>query len=182
MVEVEGLKNTFPYLGNITVAGRTRKEHDINVTRLQNVLTKRNWTLNDSKTISSVSSIIILGYCVGNNIIKPDSDRLEPLQRLSTPENLNSLKRVLGLFAYNAKWILQFSERKRLKQTTKFLLDDAALRDFESLGGRVVSASGSEACVTSSMPTSAIIYDAYTSIKKKKKKKKKLKSWLVVRT
>ena len=35
-------------------------------------------------------------------------------------------------------------------------------------GGRVVSASGSETCVTSSMPTSAIIYDAYTSIKKKK--------------
>ena len=34
-------------------------------------------------------------------------------------------------------------------------------------GGRVVSASGSETCVTSSMPTSAIIYDACTSIKKK---------------
>ena len=41
----------------------------------------------------------------------------------------------------------------------------------DNMGGRVVSASGSEACVTSSMPTSAIIYDAYTSIKKKKKKK-----------
>ena len=35
---------------------------------------------------------------------------------------------------------------------------------------RVVSASGSETCVTSSMPTSAIIYDACTSIKKNKKK------------
>ena len=33
-------------------------------------------------------------------------------------------------------------------------------------GGRVVSASGSETSVWSSMPTSAIIYDAYTSIKK----------------
>ena len=42
----------------------------------------------------------------------------------------------------------------------------------------MVSASGSETSVSSSMPTSAIIYDAYTSkikikIKKKKKKKKK---------
>ena len=134
MVEVEGLKDTFPYLDNITVAGRTQKEHDSNVTRLQNALTKRNWTLNDSKTISSVSSINILGYCVGNNVIKPDPDRLEPLQRLSPPENLKSLKRVLGLFAYYAKWILQFSDKiQRLKQTRKFPLDDAALRDFESL-------------------------------------------------
>ena len=31
-------------------------------------------------------------------------------------------------------------------------------------GGRVVSASGSETSVSSSMPTSAIIYDVYTSI------------------
>ena len=40
-------------------------------------------------------------------------------------------------------------------------------------GGRVVSASGSETSVLGSTPASAIIYDAYTSIKKKKKDKKK---------
>ena len=34
----------------------------------------------------------------------------------------------------------------------------------------MVSASGSETSVSSSTPTSAIIYDAYTYIKKKKKK------------
>ena len=39
-------------------------------------------------------------------------------------------------------------------------------------GGRVVSASGSETSVSGSTPASAIIYDAYTSIKKKKKIKK----------
>ena len=38
-------------------------------------------------------------------------------------------------------------------------------------GGRVVSASGSETSVSSSMPTSAIIYDTYTSIIKEIKKK-----------
>ena len=43
-------------------------------------------------------------------------------------------------------------------------------------GGRVVSASGSKTSVSGSTPASAIIYDAYTSIKKKKKKKKKKKS------
>ena len=37
--------------------------------------------------------------------------------------------------------------------------------------GRVVSASGSETSVWSSTPTSAIIYDAYTSIKEKKIRK-----------
>ena len=40
-------------------------------------------------------------------------------------------------------------------------------------GGRVVSASDLETSVSSSTPTSAIIYDAYNSIIKKKLKKKK---------
>ena len=35
-------------------------------------------------------------------------------------------------------------------------------------GGRMVSASGSETSVSSSTPTSAIIYDAYTYMIKKK--------------
>ena len=42
-------------------------------------------------------------------------------------------------------------------------------------GGRVVSASDSETSVSSSTPTSAIIYDAYNSILKKKKKKKEIR-------
>ena len=40
-------------------------------------------------------------------------------------------------------------------------------------GGRVVSASGSETSGSRSTPTSAITYDAYTSVTKKKKRKKK---------
>ena len=49
------------------------------------------------------------------------------------------------------------------------------------VGGRVISASGSETSVSSSTPASAITYDAYTSIinnklKIIKKKKKKLHS------
>ena len=41
-------------------------------------------------------------------------------------------------------------------------------RLFLCFPGRVVSASGSETSVSSSMPTSAIIYDAYTNTKNKK--------------
>ena len=34
LVQVEGLKDTFPYLDNITVAGHTQEEHDRNVKRV----------------------------------------------------------------------------------------------------------------------------------------------------
>ena len=116
-MQVEGLKDTFPHLDNITVAGHTQEKHDRNVKRLLESLQRRNWTLNNSKTINSVSSINILGYLVGNGIIKPDPERLRPLEQLPPPTNPKSLKCLLGLFAYYAKWIKEFSEKiKRLKE------------------------------------------------------------------
>ena len=138
----ESLKDTFPYLDNITVAGRTQKEHDFNVKQLLDALQRRNWTLNDSKTIASVSSINILGYLVGNGKIKPDPERLRPLRELPPPTNSKSLKRVLGLFAYYAKWIYQFSDKiYRLKQTTSFPLDNSVLAEFENIKKEIEQAS-----------------------------------------
>ena len=49
-------------------------------------------------------------------------------------------------------------------------------------GGRVVSASGLETSVSSSTPTSAIIYDAYTSIIKNLLKKNGYPGWIICNT
>ena len=86
LVQVEFLKDTFSYLDNITVAGHTQEEHDRNVKRLLETLQRRKWTLNNNKTIGSVSSINILGYLVGNGITKPDPER--SLEQLPPPTNV----------------------------------------------------------------------------------------------
>ncbi len=104
----EDLKDTFPYLDNITVAGSTQDEHDENVKKFLEVVRKWKLTLNESKSVMSVPIINVLGYCVGDNVIKPDPDRLRPLQELPPPTNMGSLRRVQGLFAYYAKWIPGF--------------------------------------------------------------------------
>ena len=57
----------------------------------------------ESKSVISVPTINSLGYCVGNDIIKTDPDRLRPLQELPPPTTVKSLRRVLGMFAYYAK-------------------------------------------------------------------------------
>ena len=90
-VEEEGLKDTFPYLDNITVAGHDQKEHDENVQKFHEAVRCRNLTLNDSKTVESKSSINILGYCFGNGMITPDQERLLPLQEFPPPGNIRSL-------------------------------------------------------------------------------------------
>ena len=96
----EQLKDTFPYLDDITVAGSTLKEHDSYVTAFLKVVSKRNLTLNESKSALSSSTINVLGYLIGNGVVRPDPERLRPLQELPPPTNVRSQRRVLGLCAY----------------------------------------------------------------------------------
>ena len=55
-VENEKLKDIFPYLDNVTVAGRTQKKHDANLKSSLEAIRRNNFTLNDSNTVSSVDS------------------------------------------------------------------------------------------------------------------------------
>ena len=79
MVEEDGLNDTFLYLDNLTVVGKDQEVHDTNVQRFLQAVQSRNLSLNQSKTVESVKFINILGYCVGNGIIKPDPERFCPL-------------------------------------------------------------------------------------------------------
>ena len=73
------------------------------------VVKDRNLTLNHDKTVSSVKVIKVLGYEVSNGLIKPDPDRLSPLEELPPPACRKSLQRAMGMFAYYSKWIKDFS-------------------------------------------------------------------------
>ena len=72
IITEEQLRDTFPYLHDITVAGSTQEEHDSNVVAFLKVVSKRNLTLNESKSVLSSSTINILGYLIGNGMVRPD--------------------------------------------------------------------------------------------------------------
>ncbi|PFX19707.1 Retrovirus-related Pol polyprotein from transposon gypsy [Stylophora pistillata] len=133
-VEEESLKETFPYLDNITVAEHDLREHDDNVKKFREAVQRRQLTLNESKTVESKTSLNLLGYCIGNGLIAPDQERLRPLKEFPPPENSQSLKRIVGMLAYYAKWVPNFFEKIRpLSQTTTFPLDENALSAFTTL-------------------------------------------------
>ena len=141
LVEEEGLQNTFPYIDNITIAGHTQEEHDRNVSKFMEVISRRKLTLNEEKSVLSSSSINILGYLVGNGTIQPDPERLQPLQELPPPTCLKSLRRVLGMFAYYAKWIPNFSDKiQPLQNVESFPLTPQAHKVFGELKKELLKA------------------------------------------
>ena len=130
----EGLKDTFPYLDNVTVAGVVQADHDRNLAAFLEMTKQRNRTLNASKSIHSVPVIDILGYRISHNSIKPDPERLRPLQEYPPPSNVSSLRRALGMFAYYPRRIPQFSDKIRsLPKSLSFPLDQKALASFNTL-------------------------------------------------
>ena len=69
---------------------------------------KFNITYNESKCLYSVSRMFALGHVIEDGTIKPDPDRLRPLQELPLPINGKELKRVIDMFSYYSQYTLSF--------------------------------------------------------------------------
>jgi len=79
-------------------------------------------------------NIQILGNVVGNWIFKSDPERLRAVNEFPPPTCFKSLRRVLGMFAYDVKWIERFAGKVLLLTTAeKFPSAGDSLTVFKSL-------------------------------------------------
>lgn len=123
-----GCKGTYAYLDNITVCGKTKEEHDLNLEKFLSVARESNLTFNDGKCVYSTTSIDLLGYRIEKGSLRPDPERVKPLMDLPVPVDSKSLQRIIGLFAYYAQWIPQYSDKIRpLIQIKKFPIGEEAI-------------------------------------------------------
>ena len=84
----------------------------------------------------------LLGYNISYGEIKPDQNRLQALLDLSPPTNANELKRVVGLFAYYARWIENFSKKAAPLMNCKTCpLTDEGFKSFIQLKKDLANAS-----------------------------------------
>ena len=132
IVAKENLSDVYVYVDNITIGGMTKEQHDKNLTEFLAAAAKYNLKFNESKTVSGVTSIKLLGYLVSHNSIKPDPDRIQPLLDMPVPCNEKALKSVLGLFSHYSKWVKNFSEKIHpLSHAISFPLNDKQKEAFQ---------------------------------------------------
>ena len=141
IIAAEHLSGVYVYVDNITIVGMTKEEHDKNLAEFLTAAAKYNLEFNDSKTVSGVTSIKLLGYLVSHNSIKPDPDRMQPLLGMPAPNNDKSLKSVLGLFAHYSRWVKNFSDKIHpLSHVTSFPLNDKQIKAFQLLKSEIAKA------------------------------------------
>ncbi|CAI9729600.1 Hypothetical predicted protein [Octopus vulgaris] len=89
--------------------------------------------MNENKCVYS-TTLDFLGYRISHNTLSPDLERLAPLFNLPTPTDQKSLKHIVGMFSYYAKWISKFSDKiYLLNNLSKFPLNSQQVKAFESL-------------------------------------------------
>ncbi|KAL0859991.1 hypothetical protein ABMA27_010306 [Loxostege sticticalis] len=123
------------------------------------------WIIRKIGSPKHVCSINILGYNIHNHIIKPDSERLQPLINLPPPCDVPTLSRTLGMFAHYSNWIPNFSERiQSLSKTATFPLTIQQMECFNSLKNDI--AKSSIYAIDENLPFTKEAYAIVESLKK----------------
>jgi hypothetical protein len=133
-INEEKFDGTFAYLDDVTICGMTQEEHDTNLKHFLEAAERKNVVYNEDKCVFSTTKLHILGYVVENGKMGPDPERLRPLRDLPVPDDMKSLRRIIGLFAYYSCWIQNYSNKIRpLSATKTFPISQEAKAAFQQL-------------------------------------------------
>ena len=110
-VRRHNLKRTHPYLDDVIIGGRSEEEHQENLKNFLETAKIEGLTLNKAKCVFGCKTVPMLGHYVGAGSKRPDPSGIKTLMDFPIPENSSQLKRLLGFFGYNEKWIADYSNK-----------------------------------------------------------------------
>ena len=137
IIRKANLSKTYAYLDDVIICGITKEEHDLNLNSFMSAIKESNMTLNMDKSQFCLKSMPLLSYIIENKTKRPNPERTQALKDIPVPTDSAQLQRTLGLFAYNAKWVPNYSNKIQplldsLKQHA-FPLDDSALNSLSTI-------------------------------------------------
>ena len=87
IIKRNNCKGTFAYLDNITICGKTKKEHNPNLQQFLEAAAKHNLTFNKNKCIYLSDCISLLGYQIYDRTLRPDPERVKTLLDIPVPKS-----------------------------------------------------------------------------------------------
>ncbi|KAL6483813.1 hypothetical protein MHYP_G00086850 [Metynnis hypsauchen] len=110
MVEtLEGLQGVSVYMDDIIIHGKDMTEHDERLQRVLERLESAGLKLNAEKCVLRQRKLHFLGQVIDADGVQPDPAKVLAINNFLPPENVQELKRVLGLVNYLGKYILNLA-------------------------------------------------------------------------
>ncbi|UYV61908.1 K02A2.6-like [Cordylochernes scorpioides] len=101
--------NTVIYLDDIFIGSKDEQEHYRILEMIFDKLKELNFTLNKEKCLFLKKDICFLGHIINEDGVRPDSKKLEALERCKKPFDKTSLKSFLGMLSFYSKYIPNMS-------------------------------------------------------------------------
>uniref|UniRef100_A0A5S6QCG5 RNA-directed DNA polymerase n=1 Tax=Trichuris muris TaxID=70415 RepID=A0A5S6QCG5_TRIMR len=106
---LRGLPGVVCYLDDIVVFGKTKSEHDRNLSSVLQRLQCNGLVLNDDKCKWSQNEILFLGHHISSAGIRPDFSRIEAVLNAPAPSSIQSLRSFIGMMTWYSKFIPNLS-------------------------------------------------------------------------
>ena len=84
-------------IDDVLIYGNTEEQHDQCLQAALIKISNADLTLSKEKCVFGVTQISFLGQSVDSDGIKPDSRKLQAIQQMKLPSNVNELCRFLGM-------------------------------------------------------------------------------------
>ncbi|UYV64414.1 K02A2.6-like [Cordylochernes scorpioides] len=101
--------NMVIYLDDIFIGSKDEQEHYRILKTIFDKLKELNFTLNKEKCLFLKKDICFLGHIINEDGVRPDSKKLEALERCKKPFDKTSLKSFLGMLSFYSKYIPNMS-------------------------------------------------------------------------
>lgn len=106
---LHGLDGVAVYMDDILVYGNTAEKHDQYLSKVLDWVESAGLKLNKDKCVFRQNQLHFLGQVIDKTGVKPDPDKVKAIRELPTPQNVQELRRVRGMFTYLGKYIPNLS-------------------------------------------------------------------------
>jgi len=97
------------YLDDIVIFGRSWEEHLIHLHEVLHSLKAAQLTINISKCQFSRSEVHYLGHVIGEEVVKPDPQKLDAVKNYPQPDSTKDVRTFLGLAGYYRRFVPHFA-------------------------------------------------------------------------
>ncbi|XP_055590190.1 uncharacterized protein K02A2.6-like [Uranotaenia lowii] len=133
---LSGLQHTCPYLDDIVIGGRNRKELKQKISLVLQRLQEYGFTVKIEKCRFFMSQIRYLGQLLDAEGIRPDPDKISAITNMLPPHDVPTLRSYLGAINYYGKFIREMRTLRQplddlLKKGTSFRWSEECQRSFD---------------------------------------------------